>query len=64
MDDSKEYEIRITVRAESTLAESELRRALVIALWEGMDESVVIPDGATDRLRVIEYLGTSVEEAR
>lgn len=63
MNDSKEYEIRITVRAQSTLNANELQRALIIALWEGMDESVLIPDGEGDRLRVIEYVETIVEAA-
>jgi len=63
MDKPKEYEIRMTIRAQSTLDENALQRVLVIALWEGMDESVLIPDGATDQLRVIEYVETIVEEA-
>jgi len=58
-----EYEIRITARVKSTLDENELRRELVIALWEGMDESVVIPDGGSDQLQVVEYVETALEEA-
>ncbi len=58
----KTYGIHIEVIATSTLDKEQLTRQLVVALWEGMDESLVIPDSATDELRVIEYMETRVEE--
>ena len=56
------YRVLIDAEIESTLDEDELQRQLVIALWEGMDESLVIPDGASKSLQVIEYIETLVEE--
>jgi hypothetical protein len=55
-----EYEIRITVRAKSTLDKERLKQLLVIAL---LDDLTMIPDGATDELEVIEYDDITVEEA-
>lgn len=59
---TKEYLIVISAIVESTLSVDQLERQLVAALWEGMDESVVIPDGQTDALKVVEYIETTVEE--
>ena len=56
-----EFEVVLKVSISSTLDKKELERQLVVALWEGMDESVLIPDGADDRLRVIEDHETYVE---
>jgi hypothetical protein len=60
---SAEYEVVVKVRLFSTLGKQALERQLVVALWEGMDESIVIPDGATDGLQVIEYVETVAREA-
>lgn len=62
MDDSKEYEIRITVRAQSTLNREKLKQLLVVALWDEQDDSMT-PDGASSELRVIEYQRITIEEA-
>lgn len=59
MSDSTEYEIRITVRARSTLDKERLRGMLVIGL---LDNETMIPDGATGELEVIEYDRITVEE--
>lgn len=62
MDDSTEYEIRITVRAHSTLGREKLKQLLVVALWNEQGDSM-IPDGASDELQVIEYQRITIEEA-
>lgn len=59
---ANEYDAVVKVRISSTLDKENLTRQLVVALWEGMDDSIVIPDGETDALRVIEYIETVVEE--
>lgn len=61
MDDSTEYEIRMTVRARSTLDHERLKGMLVIAL---LDNETMIPDGVSDELEVIEYDRITVEEER
>lgn len=60
MDDSTEYEIRMTVRAKSTLGKEKLKQLLVVAL---LDNETMIPDGGGDELEVIEYDEIIVEEA-
>ena len=57
-----EYFAVVLVSFNSTLTKEELERQLVVALWEGMDETIVIPDGQSDGLRVIEYVNTIVVE--
>lgn len=62
MDNFTEYEIRMTVRAQSTLNREKLNQLLVVALWDDQDDSMT-PDGASSELRVIEYQRITIEEA-
>ncbi len=60
--ETNEYDVVIKVRLFSMLSKEQLKQELVIALWEGTDDSTLIPDGTTDDLEVVEYLEIDIEE--
>ena len=59
-DESTEYVINLRVEIRSTLTKDEIKRMLIVALWE--EDRDLIPDGSTDELEVVEYLEISVQE--